>query len=811
VRVPPPADEAAAVVYAEQTINTGWRFGPSPHGDKPVTGAVPSSWRAVSLPHTVTPLGYAAWDYQAWERSWGYARTVYLADASRGRRTFIDFDGALTTTTVAFNGVTLGTNVGGYLPFSFEVTGHCRHGANELRVALDGRAAGEIPPGEVGAVAPERSIDFLQPGGLYRSAHLRTTPPVYLYDVFVNPQLAAAGDGVNVEVTVDAESLAGIMDVTVALIDASGATVRSGATTVSVEQGRTVARLTVTGPALELWSPETPTCYRARTTLSSGSETVHVTEVRTGFRYSVFAVDGYRLNGVARTLMGLSSHQLRPWSGHAAPARAQADDVAVLRNTLNLDFVRAVHYPHDPAFLDACDTLGLLVWEETPGWGNLGPSGDDNDRFDGLWAANNTAMVLRDRSRPSVIIWGTHPNEAPLDPTLDTPRMRIAHDLDRDRPTAGACERAVYRPADYVEDVVAINDYESGFADRSGGYTARKPSELPATAYLERPSGSKPWLVTETVGALVPPFTHYQGARQYGAMAQGIYHAQVHDQAMAPGSGFAGVSAWTAFDYQSNWDPDPDHPGLRSPGVVDTFRNPKRGAGFYLSQGDPDGPGGAVVVPGFAWWFEVSGPAQHGLDAHDTNSVACLADAKLNVAGAGRGVIWSNCDEVQVFLNGEMTATLRPDRSSYPNLAHPPMWMPLSGIADRPVLTLVGIVGDQEVVNTSYAPDADGATLTVAADSASIAHDGSDATRVSVLATDTFGNHLPYATGVCTVSVSGAGELIGDTAKGIDFGDTGGSGAVWVRAAVGKAPGSGTTVRFSHPTYGSAQTRVAFA
>ena len=125
-----------------------------------------------------------------------------------------------------------------------------------------------------------------------------------------------------------------------------------------------------------------------------------------GFRQATFQTDGFHLNGQRLEIFGLNRHQLFPYTGMAASERLQRRDAELLRNELNCNMVRCSHYPQSPYFLDACDELGLMVWEEPPGWQYIGDAA-----FQAIVLQNVHDMVVRDRNRPSVIVWATRLNE----------------------------------------------------------------------------------------------------------------------------------------------------------------------------------------------------------------------------------------------------------------------------------------------------------------------------------------------------------------------------------------------------------------
>ena len=165
-------------------------------------------------------------------------------------------------------------------------------------------------------------------------------------------------------------------------------------------------RVSITGlSAVGLWSPDSPKLYQVNATIVADGVS-HSVAVTTGFRQATFQTDGFYLNGQRFEIFGLNRHQLFPYTGMAASERLQRRDAELLRNELNCNMVRCSHYPQSPYFLDACDELGLMVWEEPPGWQYLGDAA-----FQAIVVQNVHDMVIRDRNRPSVIVWATRLNE----------------------------------------------------------------------------------------------------------------------------------------------------------------------------------------------------------------------------------------------------------------------------------------------------------------------------------------------------------------------------------------------------------------
>lgn len=123
--------------------------------------------------------------------------------------------------------------------------------------------------------------------------------------------------------------------------------------------------------------------------------------VRFGFREAEFQPDGFYLNGRKIKLLGLNRHQSYPYVGYAMPKRAQRRDADVLKEELGLNMVRTSHYPQSRHFLDRCDEIGLLVFEEIPGWQHIG-----GEAWKEQAVRDVEDMIVRDRNHPSIVIWG---------------------------------------------------------------------------------------------------------------------------------------------------------------------------------------------------------------------------------------------------------------------------------------------------------------------------------------------------------------------------------------------------------------------
>ena len=737
-------------------FNQGWLFGGIYQKGAEAPKHSDRRFAKVTLPHTVAPLSWRDWNPRQWEHVWIYRKHINGAALSGGR-SFIDFQGVMTSASVYLGGALIAEHAGGYLPWSVELTPYLTAGDNVLAVVVDSRQL-DVPPDKpsAGAVA----VDFLQPGGIYRDVALRLTPRVLIADVFAKPlNVLTPSPSVDVRVTVDAAYVpAHPVTITAALLDDNDQ-IGFATGSLSVKRtGETATNLPITGfTGITLWSPDNPKLYQVLVTITADGVT-YSRQVTIGFRQASFELDGFYLNGERLQIVGLNRHQLFPFTGMAAPERLQRRDAELLKNELGCNMVRCSHYPQSQYFLDACDELGLMVWDETPGWQFVG-----NSEFQDLVVQNVRDMVTRDRNHPSVIVWATRIDEASNHPILDARARRAAKALDNSRPTSGALSK--WSTGGWDEDVFGFNDYHTTNGD----------------ATLLPPLPGVPYLVTEAVGVRdgAPLYRWVDGGATLAQQA--IMHAQVQNLAQATG-GYAGVLGWAGIDYASlNGGVRVWH-NLKWAGVLDSFRVPKPGASFYRSQAEPST--GAVILPAFFWDFGPQSPA----------------------GGPGQGaMIATNCDQLQLYLDGQLLSIATPDVVEFGSLAHPPVYVNLTVDGTTlPELRIDGYVDGQVVTSLHMSSDPSQDRLALAVEDASILGDGTDATRFTFRALDAYGNQRPYPGAEVTLSLSGPAELLADNP--FSFADYGGVGGGLIQSLPGTA---GTvTVTAIHPTLGQASATV---
>jgi beta-galactosidase len=538
--------QTIAVPARRIPLNHGWLFG----------GKLPGVFERVSLPHTNALLPWHSFDETTYQYISNYSRSFRLPIALKGKRIFVDFEGAMTASTISINGHKFEEYKGGYTPFSFELTPYINWTENNvLTVSLDSTERPDIPPfGD--------NIDYLTFGGIYREVSLRVLPDVFIENVYAQPvEVLTPNRRVDVRVHLSKDRPISSPSVSIELRDGQQVIARKHQT-LGEPQDPFIIPLTNLG-SVDLWTLRKPKLYEVVVRLESDGQPVDEYKTRIGFRQAEFTGKGFYLNGEHLKLRGLNRHQTFPYVGGAMPWRAQRRDAQILR-AAHINLVRTSHYPQSRHFLDACDELGLLVLEEIPGWQHIG-----ENPWQDISVRNVGEMIRRDWNHPSIILWGVRINESQDNHQFYLRTNKLAHELDPARATGGI--RYLY-DSDFLEDVFTMNDF---------GFPLRKPNH-------------PKYLNTEFVG-------HTYSTKRYDQVERvaehTLRHARIHNQ-LASDDQYAGGIGWCAFDYNTHKNfGSGDH--ICYHGVFDIFRIPKAAAGFYKSQCDPAEE--IVLEPAFNW------------------------------------------------------------------------------------------------------------------------------------------------------------------------------------------------------------------
>jgi beta-galactosidase len=664
----------------------------------------------------------------------------------------------MTAATVSVNGSVRTEHRGGYLPFSVDVTDDVAGGRTaHVAVILDSRFNVNVPPNLPQPATPS-AIDYHQPGGIHRDVWLRIEPSASISSVALQNEnvLSPPGRRVRAVISIDSTEVLTDGSVELAVVDGDGAVVASIRRSVDIPIGRSEQAVELAGlDSVRLWDVDEPTLYEVVATLLAGEEVRHRVRVRTGFREARFEMDGFYLNGTRRYLFGLNRHGSFPFTGFAMPDRVHRRDAAIIKNELNCVMVRCSHYPQTESFLDACDELGLLVWEESPGWQYVGDAEWQDHAVQEI-----TDMIARDRHRPSIIVWGARPNETPDRPAFNVRTEALVKSLDPTRATSGTMFGDYAQQAMFHHDVFSYDDYSTAV----GTDGSRRPTILP-------PRPDRPYLISEAVSTRSSPATLYRRIDSARVQQhQALDYAFAHDAAKADPH-ITGLLAWVGFDYHA--DMGNHFRGIKTAGLGDVFRILKPGAAIYQAQIDPRKR--VVIAPAFTW--EPLEFGQHSLYAGSPD---------VERWGPGeRAVICSNCERLEVYLGDEHVATALPDHVTFPHLEYPPSFVDLRLEGRQGTdLRIEGYLADRLVGERRFSGDRQGDRFRLDPDDAALEADGVDATRVVISLVDRFNTPRGTSRARVALHLDGPATLIGDNP--FDLESTGAAGAVWVRTEAGR-------------------------
>jgi len=438
---------APAPASREFSFDDGWRFLRGDARGAERSSFDDSSWRALDLPHDwslenlpapdgVKRSGPFDRELSAGKESTGWVvggtgwyRKHFRLPAPGDRRFEIRFDGVYMNADVWLNGRLLGHQPYGYSTFAFDLTPYAQAGDNVLAVRV--RNEGQ-------------NSRWYSGSGIYRHVWLTTTGPLRVppWGVAVTtPEVSSEKARVSVAVELENDGEAAPdARVRVRLLSSGGGPVGQGEAAVAVpSRGATNATVDISVASPALWSPATPALHRAVVEVVAGGRVVDRVEETFGIRRVEIDVEkGLRVNGVPYEMKGACLHHDNGPLGAAAIDRAEERRVEILK-AAGYDAIRTSHNPPSPAFLDACDRLGMLVIDEAFDMWERPKNPQDYHRFfRDWWAKDLAAMVRRDRNHPSVVLWsiGNEVNER-ADPSGLEIAKRLIAGVRKDDPTRG--------------------------------------------------------------------------------------------------------------------------------------------------------------------------------------------------------------------------------------------------------------------------------------------------------------------------------------------------------------------------------------
>jgi beta-galactosidase len=717
------------VIVPASSFDSGWRFLRADISGAAEIQFDDHTWEIVTLPHTARVEALVAGkDAPQWQGLCWYRKSFTVPAAASNQVAILRFEGAMNAAEVWVNGQSAGKFMGGYLPYVMDVSSLLQPGAtNIVALRLDNRDNPITGPKPLG------DLDFNLYGGLYRSASLTFKDTLHITD----PILANEPAGGGVFVTFPAVSKeAATLRVQTHLRNAGQKSRAFVLRTALLDtEGRSVATLNTTPaplaagaaqsftqelqvPQPRLWSTASPYLYRIRSEVVADGRTVDEEQTRIGIRRIEITRDGFRLNGEKQFLRGANRHQEYPYLGNALSDAAQYRDARKIKEA-GFDYIRLSHYPQSPAFLDACDELGLVVMNCLMGWQYFGK----DPAFAELKYQECRQLIRRDRNHPSVILWEVSLNES------DMPKPFIAR-------THGIAHEEY--PGDQMFTCGWMRGYDVFIQARQhGGCTKVKDvpcvvSEYGDWEYFAQNAGLQQHLWKE----MQPAERSSRQLRSDGEarlLQQALNFQEAHNDNLKTRAFADGI--WVMFDYNRGYAPE-----IEASGVMDIFRLPKPGYWFFRSQRDA-----TELTSG-----QPSGPV--------------LFIANQNTPASPKEIrVFSNCNEVELFRNDQSLGRQRPDQNRIAtHLRHPPFTFHVDDYAPgtlRAVGYLGGRVMTEHVVHTPGEP----ATLALSFDLAGkpFAASGKDAVFCRTELRDARGTVIPTNGVRISLGETGAARLLG--------------------------------------------------
>ncbi len=443
--------ERLAPVRQKININREWKFKLGDYNGANQTGYNDKGWNNVNLPHNFS-IPY--FQTSQWYTGYGWYRKYFDVPAQwKGKRVFIEFEAAFRDAQIFVNDQEIGRHQGGYTGFSFDITDKLKHGRNVLAVRLNNNYSRSLAP---------RNGDHNFTGGIYRDVYLVITNPVHVtwYGSYVTtPKVSDSNGNVNIKTEIKNDGTENkSYGVKTDIIDPAGKIVSTVFSSQKVNSKSTVVFDQTTQPINKpkLWHPDHPYLYKAVSRILDGKKVLDQYETKFGFRWMKWTADsGFFLNGKHYYFKGANVHQDHAGWANAVTNAAIKRDVQMIKDC-GMDFIRGSHYPHDPAFSEACDSLGVLLWEENDFWGSGGTQRETDNWYEGggSYPANVEdqapfeasvksdlrEMIRIHRNHPSIIVWSMC-NEPYFSARSTLPKVReflkeltkLTHQLDPSR------------------------------------------------------------------------------------------------------------------------------------------------------------------------------------------------------------------------------------------------------------------------------------------------------------------------------------------------------------------------------------------
>lgn len=696
----------------EPAFESDWRFVKSDATGADNPAFDDSAWRTVDVPHDWSIEGPFDRDNPTGRGGaflptgigW-YRKTFTLPAEARQKKVFIEFDGVMANSEVWINGTPLGKRPYGYVSFRYELTGHLNFGKDSTNI-LAVRADNSSQP----------ASRWYTGAGIYRHVRLVVENPMHIdhWGIFVTtPEVSASKATVHIETTlINQSDKTQTVTLQTTIQGTNGKAAGAAEASQTIEAGKTLTLqqdIAVANP--QLWTIEDPVLYTVDSKVLDAGKLLDEATTPLGIRQFKFeAATGFWLNGKNMKLKGVCLHHDCGGLGAAVPIRAWERRLEKLKE-VGVNAIRTAHNPVSPEFLDACDRLGLVVLHEVLDTWTAAKNHAEkgyNLHFK-KWALIDTRdTVLRDRNHPSIILYSTG-NEIRDDLSSKTGvdqfiQLRdLYHELDPTRPVT----QAIFRPNH-------SGLYDNGFAELMDVVGQNYRVKEIIAAHKDKPS--RKILSTENGHGLDT-------------------WLPLRDHAF-----YSGQFLWTGIDYlgEANW---PNIAWAES--LFDRTCSPRPKAFqrqswwsdapmVHIARRESDAGGGGDTS---ARYELCSNWTPRDFDTYDEATIE----------------VYSNCDEVEVFLNGQSQGVKpRPANDS------PRNW---KMYYDKGVIKAVGKNNGKIVATHELQSAQKPAAIKLSVDRAKLTHNWDDVSYVTVEVVDENGVKDPWAENMIRFEISGPGVI----------------------------------------------------
>ena len=603
------------------SMNVAWRFHKGPMDNAEGYDYNDSKWSVVNLPNGIEYLPEEASGGVNYQGEVWYRKHFTPDNARKGKKLFLHFEAIMGKSKVYVNGTLLKEHFGGYLPVIVDISKHLNWDKdNVIAVWADNSNDPAYPPGK-----DQEVLDFAYFGGIYRDCWLISHNPVFITNPNYENEVAGGGffitfdevstkaTKINTRLHLKNETTSDFSGkIKYEWFDKQGKRVLKSEVPLQLK-AKTSASFSkiskIKNP--ELWSPETPYLYQLHiSVLNKKGHVVDGYRKRIGIRSVEFKrKDGFWLNGkpYGQPLMGANRHQDFAVVGNALSNNIHWRDAKKLRD-VGLKLIRNAHYPQDPAFMDACDELGLFVIVNTPGW----QFWNDDPNFEQLVYSDIRNMVRRDRNRPSIWLWEPILNETwyPDSFALNTKNI-VEEEMVGGNPYTASdlqAKGSEHFPVQFTYPLDEM-DPNKNYYTREWGDHVDDWNSHNSPSRVHRSWGETPMLV-QALHYSNPPYSYICYNSLYKTSPQHM-----------------GGALWHSFDHQRGYHPDPFYGG-----IMDAYRQPKYSYHMFKAQRSPE---------------ESDIIAETGPMVYIANEMTPFSDNNV--------MVFSNCDEVKltVFKEGK--------------------------------------------------------------------------------------------------------------------------------------------------------------